>query len=71
MFMRMSPEGVHVPHAAHHDGSMGNYRMMLYLNREPDCQGGTELLSYLTTGDAAGNEENAEQVKHKLLQHYS
>lgn len=62
MFMRLSPEGVHVPHVAHHDGSMGDYSMMLYLNREDDCQGGTELLTHIATGDTYGNEENAEQA---------
>ena len=59
MFMRLSPEGVPVPHQAHHDGVMGDYSLMLYLNRSEHCQGGTELLTHKETGLVAGDGNNA------------
>tara|TARA_R100001480_G_scaffold146109_2_gene144536 strand:- start:3212 stop:3781 length:570 start_codon:yes stop_codon:yes gene_type:complete len=48
MFLRMSPAGVHVPHIAHHDLSMGQFSLMLYLNDHE--QGGTGLLRHRRTG---------------------
>lgn len=48
VFMRRSPEGVHVPHMAHTDNSMGDYSLMLYMNNRDD--GGTALLTHLKTG---------------------
>lgn len=48
IFMRRSPKGVHVPHMAHTDNSMGNYSLMIYLNDHPD--GGTALLTHIDTG---------------------
>ncbi len=50
LFMRRSPRGVPVPHAAHSDQSMGRYSLMLYLNRVEDCQGGTSFLSHRASG---------------------
>lgn len=47
MFMRMSPKGVHVPHVAHTDNSMGQCSLMLYLN---DDVGGTAFLRHKDTG---------------------
>lgn len=46
-FLRLSTQGVHVPHQAHHDGIMGDYSLMLYLNRPEHCRGGTELVRHL------------------------
>lgn len=46
MFMRMSPEGVRVPHIAHTDNSMGKYSLMLYLNEGS----GTSFLKHWRTG---------------------
>ncbi len=46
-FLRMSPEGVRVPHMAHTDISMGRYSLMLYLN---DADGGTGILCHKKTG---------------------
>lgn len=48
MFLRASPAGVPVPHAAHHDLTMGRYSLMLYLNDNP--AGGTALLRHKETG---------------------
>lgn len=46
-FLRRSPEGVHVPHVAHTDQSMGDYSLMLYLG---DGDGGTAFLRHSETG---------------------
>lgn len=48
MFLRQSPKGVHVPHIAHNDLSMGRYSLMLYLNDNPD--GGTAIIRHKQTG---------------------
>lgn len=50
LFLRMSPAGVPVPHEAHTDISMGHWSLMLYLNREHHCQGGTSLVHHTATG---------------------
>lgn len=50
MFLRMSPEGTPVPHEAHTDLSMGKWSLMLYMNREVHCRGGTELIRHKATG---------------------
>lgn len=50
IFMRQSKEGVPVPHQAHNDLAMGRFSLMLYLNREEHCQGGTELVRHAETG---------------------
>ena len=46
-FMRRSPKGVHCPHKAHSDNSMGDYSLMLYMD---DCDHGTSLLNHKATG---------------------
>lgn len=48
LFMRLSPEGVHVPHQAHSDLTMGQYSMMLYLNYRIHCRGGTSILRHVS-----------------------
>jgi hypothetical protein len=45
-FLRSSPAGVHCPNPVHHDGSMGEYSLMLYLT---DI-GGTAFVCHKTTG---------------------
>ena len=50
IFLRMSPEGVPVPHEAHTDLSMAKWSLMLYVNREHHCKGGTALISHIGTG---------------------
>lgn len=50
LFLRMSEEGVHVPHQAHTDASMGRYSLMLYMNNLEDCIGGTSFLFHKATG---------------------
>lgn len=46
MFLRLSLKGVEAPHGAHNDSTMGDYTMILYLNRQIDCQGGTSLIHH-------------------------
>lgn len=62
MFMRRSPAGVPCPHQVHSDASMGTHSLMLYLNAEEDCQGGTSFLSHRLTG-IAYNPELPEAVE--------
>lgn len=50
LFLRLSPAGVHCPHEVHSDASMGSFSLMLYLNRQEDCIGGTSIVSHLDTG---------------------
>lgn len=52
IFIRRSPAGVPCPHQAHSDRSMGRFSLMLYLNAEKDCEGGTSFLSHRATGIA-------------------
>lgn len=52
IFMRRSPAGVPCPHQVHSDASMGTHSLMLYLNAEEDCEGGTSFLSHRLTGIA-------------------
>lgn len=47
LFLRLSLKGVPVPHQAHHDGAMGEYSLMLYLNRPEHCAGGTSLIRHV------------------------
>jgi len=47
-FLRLSTEGVDVPHIAHTDKSMGDYSLMLYLNDNPKA--GTSFLRHKETG---------------------
>jgi hypothetical protein len=56
LFARLSPRGSHPPHFAHHDGSMGQWSMMLYMNRAEHCDGGTAMLAY-----SAGREPSEEE----------
>lgn len=59
MFMRRSPSGVPCPHQVHSDAGMGTHSLMLYLNAEDDCQGGTSFLSHRATGIAYAPEDQA------------
>lgn len=47
LFMRLSPEKVRVPHQVHTDTSMGEYSLMLYMNRQANCWGGTSILQHV------------------------
>lgn len=60
LFLRLSLEGVKAPHEAHNDLVMGQYTMVLYLNREEHCQGGTSLVSHKELGMAEGVQEGEE-----------
>ena len=57
MFMRLSPEGVHVPHIAHTDNSMGRYSLMLYLCDNDNA--GTSFLRHRETGITYAPESQA------------
>lgn len=50
VFARMSPQGVRCPHQAHTDESMGQYSLMVYMNRPGDIPWergcGTSLLRH-------------------------
>ncbi len=50
LFMRLSPEGAPCPHRVHSDAAMGDFSLMLYLNRQEDCAGGTSMVSHVDTG---------------------
>jgi hypothetical protein len=60
LFMRLSPAGVPVPHEAHTDLSMGQWSLMLYLNREFHCRGGTSLIRHKRTGLSVHPRNDAE-----------
>jgi len=47
-FMRMSKKGVHVPHQAHTDKNIADYTLLLYLNKDEDCQGGTDIVEHIS-----------------------
>lgn len=48
LFLRLSLGGAPCPHQAHHDGLMGDFSMMLYLNRPEHCRGGTALVEHVS-----------------------
>ena len=47
IFARLTVQGANPPHWAHNDLSMGAGTLILYLNREEHCQGGTVLLNHV------------------------
>lgn len=51
LFLRLSPKGVHAPHQAHNDESMGDHSLMLYLNQSKHCEGGTSFVSHKSGND--------------------
>lgn len=59
IFARLSVVGRVAPHQAHTDASMGQYSMMVYLNRPEHCAGGTSILRHIETG-AERNPTDAE-----------
>jgi hypothetical protein len=46
LFLRLSPEGITNPNGAHTDDLMAKYGMIIYLNRQEHCQGGTALITH-------------------------
>ena len=50
VFMRLSIEGHQAPHQAHNDETMGQYALMLYLNRAEQASGGTSFLKHKRLG---------------------
>ena len=59
LFARLSVAGKVAPHQAHTDVTMGQYSMMVYLNRPEHCRGGTSILRHIETG-AERNPTDAE-----------
>lgn len=57
IFARLSLAGTKAPHQAHTDNSMGQYSLMLYLNRPEDCCGGTALLQHWNGMERAPTEQ--------------
>lgn len=53
IFLRLSTKGMFAPHQAHHDGIMGQYSLMLYLNRPEHCMGGTSFVRHISGDDLA------------------
>lgn len=51
IFARLSTLGSRAPHQAHTDATMGQYSLMIYLNRPEHCAGGTSLLRNRETGE--------------------
>lgn len=47
MFLRLSPVGQATPHQAHDDSSMGEWTLVVYLNRQEHCQGGTSIVEHV------------------------
>ena len=62
MFLRLSTSDMDAPHQAHTDASMGDFSLMLYLNRIEDCEGGTSYVMHKRTG-MASHPINEKQVK--------
>ena len=60
MFIRMTDSDTVPPHHAHNDAVMGDYGMLLYLNRSEHCTGGTSFVRHIATG-MDGNPKDLEQ----------
>lgn len=50
IYLRLSTEGTPVYHSVHTDSNIGQWTMVLYLNEEKDCRGGTSLRRHKATG---------------------
>jgi hypothetical protein len=61
MFLRLTLLGMIYPHQAHTDSSMGDCSLMLYLNRQEHCQGGTSLVTHVETGMYANPRTKGEE----------
>ena len=57
LFLRLTVEGEDVPHQAHTDTAMGDFGLILYMNREADCQGGTAFVSHVSGMDSEPENE--------------
>lgn len=63
LFARLSLANSRPPHWAHHDGSMGAYSLMIYMNRPEHCEGGTALLRH-RYGDVSQEEWARDTNRH-------
>jgi len=50
MFFRLSTVDSVAPYQVHTDAIMGTHAAIVYLNKEKDCRGGTELVRHIATG---------------------
>lgn len=68
LVMRRSMKGVQVPEQAHTDITVANsmYSMIIYLNREEHCVGGTTLLRHIPSGIEAGDDGNWQKDKNDM-----
>ena len=62
LFLRLTVEGVPVPHQAHNDATMGDYGMILYLSRPEHCDGGTSFVKHVEHGMEYGPTNEKEQI---------
>jgi hypothetical protein len=62
VFLRMTLEAVPIPHQAHTDSTMGDYGLILFLNRPEHCQGGTAFVRHIETGLERNPVDDAEQA---------
>ena len=60
-FLRMTLDGVEVPHQAHNDSVMGQYGIILYLNSKDHCKGGTSFVEHKVMGFNKNPKNDTEQ----------
>jgi hypothetical protein len=61
-FLRLSLEGVLVPHQAHTDLLMGQKSLMFYVTHPKYCRGGTSLVQHVETGMYRNPVNSAEEA---------
>lgn len=78
LFLRLSPSGQVPPHQAHDDALMGDYTLIVFLNRPEHCQGGTSFVGHVKGFDRAPlsapewdlwNRDTNDVTKWKVLHH--
>ena len=61
-FLRLSRQGVPVPHQAHTDAILGQWTALVYLNRPEQCIGGTSLLKHVSGMDTHPSTPEQEEL---------
>lgn len=61
MFTRLSVRGNKAPHQAHTDSTMGGFSLMVYLNRDADCRGGTSIVRHKESGMFSNPKDQIEE----------
>ena len=62
LFMRLTTDDFVVPHQAHNDATMGEYGMILYLNRSIHVAGGTSFVRHVEEGMENGPMDKRQQA---------